>query len=277
MKNYLFILILILPFNIFSQSYQQPQISFTIRVTDGRDETRNLRIGVDPAATDGIDDILGEGNLPPYPPLTVFEARFNLPINNFNGTLSSYWDFRNGSAPFTGTIEHRLAFQKGEGDSVVIYWEFPNTVSANLQDVINGSFINIQMNGEGFYIVPNPEVFNQLKLFVTYNNTTTFIDNNNNAPEKFYLYQNYPNPFNPLTVIKFSVNKTQLVKMKVYDVIGNEITTLLNETKQPGIYEITFVPDMDLSAGVYYYELLQGDLESFSNFSRTVKKMIYLK
>mgnify|MGYP001036688395 CR=1 FL=1 len=277
MKKYLLALILFFPLYIFSQNYQQPQISFTIKVTDGRTDTRNLRIGVDPLATDGIDDVFGEGNLPPYPPQTIFEARFNLPLNNFNGTQSSYWDFRNGSVPFTGTIEHRLAFQKGEGDSVVIFWNFPNTVSATLQDVINGSFINISMSGEGSYVVQNPGVFNQLKLLVNYNNTATDISENWKSPDEFYLYQNYPNPFNPSTIIKFSVNKTQLVKLKVYDILGNEIETLLNEIKSPGTYEVIFTPDPGMSAGIYYYEIFQSNLKSLSTSARAVKKMIYLK
>ncbi len=277
MKNCLFFLILLLASNLFSQTYQEPQISFTIRVTDGREDTRLLRIGVDPSATDGIDYSLGEGNLPPYPPLTVFEARFNLPLNNFNGTESSYWDFRNGTAPFTGIIEHRLAFQKGEGDSVVIFWNFPITVSATLQDVINGTFINIQMTGEGVYVVPNPNVFNQLKLIVNYNNTPTDINESLHSPNEIYLYQNYPNPFNPSTKIKFSVNKPQFITLKVFDILGNEIKTLLNEIKFPGTYEVNFTPGSELGSGIYYYELIHSDLQSFSGTFRILKKMMYLK
>ncbi len=277
MKNLIIIFLLFIPLNTFSQNYQEPQISTIIRVTDGRADIRNLRIGVDPLATDGIDDIFGEGDLPPYPPLTVFEARFNLPLNNFSGAQSSYWDFRNGSAPFTGTIEHRLAYQKGEGDSVVIYWNFPNTITATLQDIINGSFINVQMSGEGFYVVTNPNVFNRLKLLVNYNNTPTDISDLPYSADEYVLYQNYPNPFNPSTIIKFSVNKTQFIKLKIYDILGNELKTLLNDIRQPGIYEVTFEPDRNMSAGIYYYELIRSDISSSADFSREVKKMIYIK
>ncbi|AFH50725.1 Cadherin domain protein [Ignavibacterium album JCM 16511] len=276
MKKIFLSIVLFFTINIFSQNPLQPQISITITVTDGRNDIRNLKVGIDPLATDDIDEILGEGDLPPFPPLSVFEARFNLPINDFNGTRSSYWDFRNGTAPFTGTIEHRLVFQKGEGDSVVIYWNFPNSVTALLQDIVTGGFINIQMSGEGEFVVPNPDVFNKLKLFITYNGTTD-IEDNGLTVNDFCLYQNYPNPFNPSTTIKYSIETTQFITLKIYDVLGNEIKTLVNETKQPGFFEINYTPEYELSGGIYYLELIGNKLNDSGDFSRKVKKMIYLK
>jgi len=169
-KHFLAIFILLLLLfvvDIFSQSPQQPQILVGITVTDGRSDIRNLKIGIDPNASDGIDDSLGEALLPPFPPLSVFEARFNLPANNFNGTESSYFDYRNGTVPYSGVKEHRLVFQRGEGDSVVIFWNFPSSVTAVLQDIVTGTLINLSMSGEGNYVVPNPDAFNQLKLIVT--------------------------------------------------------------------------------------------------------------
>lgn len=87
----------------------------------------------------------------------------------------------------------------------------------------------------------------------------------------YELYQNYPNPFNPLTKIKFTVpdNNQLSVKLKVYDILGNEIKTLLNKIKSPGTYEIEF-DGSGLSSGVYYYKLIIG------NYSVT-KKMLLLK
>lgn len=98
-------------------------------------------------------------------------------------------------------------------------------------------------------------------------------------PESFYLEQNYPNPFNPTTKIKFSIPKTDsplpggarggLTTLKVYDILGREITTLVNEAKQPGIYEVEFNAE-GLSSGVYYYQLItDGFVET--------KKMILLR
>ncbi len=83
------------------------------------------------------------------------------------------------------------------------------------------------------------------------------------------LFQNYPNPFNPSTSIQYSVRNRQFVSLKVYDVLGNEIATLVNEEKLAGSYIIQFNAE-GLSSGIYIYTLQSG-----SNF--TSKKMILLK
>jgi hypothetical protein len=93
----------------------------------------------------------------------------------------------------------------------------------------------------------------------------------------FVLYQNYPNPFNPVTSIQYVVSITQFVILKVYDILGNEIATLVNEEKQPGIYEVKFTVGQsasadspDISSGIYFYQLKAG------NFIET-KKMTLLR
>jgi hypothetical protein len=96
-------------------------------------------------------------------------------------------------------------------------------------------------------------------------------------PTEFSLYQNYPNPFNPETKIKYSIpvvetrrgESLQLVKLRVYDVLGREVTTLVNELQQPGQYVKT-LHATSLPSGVYFYRLQAGD------FSET-KKMILIK
>lgn len=92
-------------------------------------------------------------------------------------------------------------------------------------------------------------------------------------PDKFLLYQNYPNPFNPSTTIQFAVSKKELVTLKVYDVLGNEVATLVNEYKEPGVYQVEFSLDKNsgLSSGVYIYKLTAGS----TTLDR--KKMILLK
>ena len=99
-------------------------------------------------------------------------------------------------------------------------------------------------------------------------------------PQKYYLHQNYPNPFNPITKIKYEIPLSPpllkgeseaggFVNLKVYDVLGNEITTLVNEEKPAGIYEVEF-DGVNLSNGVYFYQLTAG------SFVET-KKMVLLK
>jgi len=94
------------------------------------------------------------------------------------------------------------------------------------------------------------------------------------TPKEFVLYQNYPNPFNPNTVIRFEIpgqarNDNVLVTLKVYDILGNEIVTLVNEEKQPGVYEVEFDAST-LASGMYLYKLQAG------SFIQT-KKMVLLR
>ncbi len=111
---------------------------------------------------------------------------------------------------------------------------------------------------------------------VLYGDTTlTAIDENeNNIPTNFSLSQNYPNPFNPTTKIKYAAPPNlpegeALIQIKVYDVLGNEIATLVNKEQSPGEYEVEF-NGSNLSSGIYFYRLSAG------SFIQT-KKMIYLK
>ena len=89
------------------------------------------------------------------------------------------------------------------------------------------------------------------------------------APTDFTLEQNYPNPFNPTTTIKYSVPELSYVTLKVFDVLGQEIITLINEEKPAGTYEIEFVVTV-LPSGIYFYKLQTED------FFET-KKMLLLK
>ena len=99
---------------------------------------------------------------------------------------------------------------------------------------------------------------------------TTFV------PNILKLSQNYPNPFNPVTIIHYSIpqnvkGKTSKVILKVYDVLGNEVATLVDEYKPAGSYEIEFGnKNLDLSTGIYFYRLQVG---SFIQ----CKKMILIK
>ena len=89
------------------------------------------------------------------------------------------------------------------------------------------------------------------------------------VPTEYILYQNFPNPYNPTTTIKYQIPELSFVTLKIYDVLGNEIVTLINEEKPIGSYEVEFDAS-SLSSGVYSYKLQAG------NFIET-KKMILLK
>jgi hypothetical protein len=105
----------------------------------------------------------------------------------------------------------------------------------------------------------------------------TSVDDNNQLPEMFALYQNYPNPFNPATTIKYSLPhvgtghapSVQIVKLVIYDVLGKEVATLVNEQQRPGSYKINFNAS-ELSSGIYLYKLTAG------SFTQS-RKMIILR
>jgi photosystem II stability/assembly factor-like uncharacterized protein len=102
-------------------------------------------------------------------------------------------------------------------------------------------------------------------------------DENNKIPSTFSLSQNYPNPFNPSTKIRYTIAPPNLprgealekVTLKMFDLLGKEVATLVNEVKQPGIYEVAFDAS-ELASAVYYYRLQAGD------FTQT-RKMILLR
>ncbi|MFN3693685.1 MAG: T9SS type A sorting domain-containing protein, partial [Ignavibacterium sp.] len=97
----------------------------------------------------------------------------------------------------------------------------------------------------------------------------TEVEDGNYSLNKFSLEQNYPNPFNPSTTIQYSIGSKQFVRLKVYDVLGNEIITLVNEEKPAGTYSLEFNA-LNFSSGIYYYKITAG------NFSQT-RKMICIK
>ncbi|MBT8378641.1 MAG: T9SS type A sorting domain-containing protein [Ignavibacteria bacterium] len=95
------------------------------------------------------------------------------------------------------------------------------------------------------------------------------IEVNVGLPSEFTLEQNYPNPFNPKTTVSYSIPELSFVTLRVYDVLGNVITTLINEEKSIGIHTIDFNAS-DLPSGIYFYQLQAGNLTQ-------TKKMILLK
>jgi len=98
-------------------------------------------------------------------------------------------------------------------------------------------------------------------------------------PQSFQLFQNYPNPFNPSTTLSFVIGHSSLVSLKVYDILGREVATLVNEEKPAGEYEVEFSAKggsasggnaINLSSGIYFYQLRAG------SFTQT-KSMVLIK
>jgi hypothetical protein len=110
--------------------------------------------------------------------------------------------------------------------------------------------------GRGVWRRPLSEMITSVDLGVT------------ELPAEFLLRQNYPNPFNPSTTIRYELPKTSHVSLNVYDVLGREVSVLVNERKDAGVHEVKF-EGANLASGVYFYRLQAGDFVS-------VKKLLLL-
>jgi hypothetical protein len=122
--------------------------------------------------------------------------------------------------------------------------------------VIDGMNLYIGTGGCGIWRRPLSEMI-------------TAVESSSELPTNFVLYQNYPNPFNPTTNIQFQIVDFGIVSLKIYDVLGNDVATLVNEEKPAGTYEVTWNA-ANLPSGVYFYQLKAG------SFIAT-KKLLMLK
>jgi subtilisin-like proprotein convertase family protein len=136
------------------------------------------------------------------------------------------------------------------------------------------AFNNTQSEGDWVLLIYDKSSGNQGTLLnwclqIVYENTVGISEISNKIPGGFVLFQNYPNPFNPNTVISFDLPKTGYVNLKVFDLLGREISTLINENLKAGNYQYTFKASA-LPSGIYFYTLNSGD------FNKT-QKMILVK
>ena len=95
------------------------------------------------------------------------------------------------------------------------------------------------------------------------------VESESSSPQSFMLYQNYPNPFNPITTIRYEIHEQSVVTLKVFNVLGNEITTLVSKEQPVGSYELEF-DAKELNSGIYFYRL------QTSTYNKT-RKMMLLK
>lgn len=108
----------------------------------------------------------------------------------------------------------------------------------------------------------------QLSDFITRGapNSITSIDDPSISVLDYNLYQNYPNPFNPTTTISYQIGKQSFVSLKVYNLLGKEVATLINEVKSPGTFEVKF-DGTNLSSGIYFYKLTSDNFNAVKKFT----------
>jgi photosystem II stability/assembly factor-like uncharacterized protein len=167
--------------------------------------------------------------------------------------------------PDNDPVNYTLLISADSGTTWTSFGPVTDTTSLQIQNpvLIPGRYFWTVIANDGMHATPSLDVF----AFTIY--SVAEVDESGNNPNTFSLFQNYPNPFNPTTSIEYRVGSSEYVTLKVYDVLGREVATLVNEEKLPGEYEIEF-DGSQLSSGIYFYKLTSG------NFIET-KKMIYLK
>ena len=131
------------------------------------------------------------------------------------------------------------------------------------ESYINGNLlISINRNGEGSAVVS--------QLWIRETGSSFSVNYlGDNLPETFHLKQNYPNPFNPTTTIEFHVPSSQNVSLKIFNILGQEVATLVQDYKKAGVHKTNF-NGQNFASGVYFYQLKAG------NFIKN-KKMILIK
>jgi photosystem II stability/assembly factor-like uncharacterized protein len=138
----------------------------------------------------------------------------------------------------------------------------PGTIWNTIQFAGNYAFVNYYGSG----------VYRRLVSEITSINN----DQKNITGREFRLFQNYPNPFNPSTTIKYAIPKAEYVRLKVYDILGNEVANLVDVNQQAGYYEINFdgthlpIGKAGLSSGLYIYSITAGS-------NNSIRKMLMLK
>ena len=168
-----------------------------------------------------------------------------------------------GTNLFAATYNKGVFLSTNTGDSWVSFNE-------GLTDMSIGYFGNIAINDTEIFFIS----YNTNKLIGVWRRPlsdiiTTFAQAIDPLPINYFISQNYPNPFNPSTKISYALPNTGMIKIKVFDLLGQEIATLVNEEKQAGYYEVNFNAS-SLPSGVYLYRIQSG------SFMQT-RKMILLK
>jgi aminopeptidase N len=186
-----------------------------------------------------------------YPKYTVHWSKDNFNGDTYLVNLNITQNINKNPSFFAMPVKIKIYTQLG--DTLVTL--FNNAQNQDFQITVNGNPDSIKFDYGGW-------ILKDLIIIPTSVEESSL-------QHKFALCQNYPNPFNPLTSIEYRVGSIEYVTLKIYDVLGNEVATLVNEEKPAGTYEVTWNAK-NLSSGVYYYQLKADD------FIET-KKLLFLK
>jgi hypothetical protein len=254
------LLLLVIPFGAAAQCVP-PVSRVPIVFTENGAGIDTLYFGFAGNATYGIDSEICEVELPPVPPTGAFDARFvNIPSHIGQeppaglgqGTLQDY-----RHRHLDGTDTFRVAFQPGDGGyPFTLTWDIARVYavcdSAVLQDEFGGFLIKARMHVVNAVHVTNPAISTLLLLVSS--QLTEVVEPSSGAPIEFMLGQNYPNPFNPTTSIEFQISVSDVIRLSVTNLLGQEVAEIVSGYVSAGRYKSTF-DSADLPSGVYLYSL----------------------
>jgi len=197
----------------------------------------------------------------PYP--AVLTSTF--PVNQGYQSVKGYYQFHpTGSNVVLSIYAYFLGggLLLGTGhvdieNAATSYTQF--TFDVILSDTPDSLMIQLELIGEDVSNIGSYALVDQLSL-----GGASAVEQINNLPHDFILNQNYPNPFNPTTNIEYAIPKNSFVELKVYDILGNKVATLVNEEQSAGKYRADFDGE-GLASGLYIARLIAG------NFSTTIK------
>jgi len=212
-------------------------------------------------------------------PMNGFNVRFqNTTTTSITGWVTSGW-----TTGYTGTytvpgtgwqyIDMTSPYFVYTGQNLLIEICYDNTTYTDYSTVNSTAASGMTWgyytdNTSGCSMTGGASIVNRPNVCIT--GTVLGVNNISSAvPNRYSLSQNYPNPFNPVSRINFAIPKQGLVSLKVFDVLGREVRTLVNEVKAPGTYSVDF-NGVDLSSGVYFYRLE-------SNGFTDIKRMMLIK
>jgi hypothetical protein len=169
-----------------------------------------------------------------------------------------------------------ITFQNFSGSLVILKWNNPTplTISASLINSItfpgDTTLLITENNSSGTITIP----LDSIQQISFQSSVTGVTKQGSTLPKQFSVSQNYPNPFNPSTIINYALPRSSLVTIKIYNVLGQEVRTLVNSELQAGNYTVQWNGDNNtgrsVASGIYIYRVAAG---------QTVKtmKMMYLK
>jgi len=190
-----------------------------------------------------------------------------LPLNHFGLWIYNIIDLPSGGCIVMGSVTHiqdpaSPDFDPNLYNPMAIAFDGSGEISWKIREQSSeaGNFRYAQWDKDKYLIIMGDlsiqklgGIFNRVWKY-SVDGVTTVVRENKPLPENFSLSQNYPNPFNPKTTIEFQVAKSGFVSLKVYDIMGREIATLVNEGLSAGSYKAPF-DGSRLSSGVYFYTL----------------------